>query len=635
MGRLTRSLSKFMKKNRLLGWSLFVFLLTPLVSYALNSYGVFLSTSEPAGHPISDALLGHNAKEKATIKGNVLSQIRKIDRVRQGNYYIQVLSTQPIENGVEVLVRAWDSDGNTIGFGKDGTIEIEKFRFINPPVLVDSPDGNIVRISLNAETREPEERLLKENSKEALLQVIEHTLDAKKEKFVNGKTVPGKIGNTTTTIYPDANPEVTSIDGWLDTDSTDLGWSSISSATGSRAFDDYTNAGLVFWREGSSANTWRYLRRSIFLFDTSALHDGDVVNSATMSLYGTAKYDPPNASPNIDIYTSNPASSTALTATDFSTIGSVSLTGSPISYASWSTSGYNNFSMNETGLANISKVGVSKFATRNANYDVTGNAPSWSGAGFSDAQLSGYYADETGTTKDPMLVVETSPLNLNSVLLATASAQYLFAPDSSSLSLTGDFTIEGWVKFKSFSTSEGVILSKYNDVGNQRSYQVGYYVSGGTGYFETRISSDGTLGNTTIKTLAYPLSTSTWYHLAFVYNGSAGTLDTYIATTSASTHTYAGQVTGHKTSVFNSTARIEIGSSEQSGDVSYIDGWVDDVRIWNVARTSSELNTDFKHSLVGTESGLQGYWNFDGSLVDMTANENDLEFYSFSTSTPF
>jgi len=56
-------------------------------------------------------------------------------------------------------------------------------------------------------------------------------------------------------------------------------------------------------------------------------------------------------------------------------------------------------------------------------------------------------------------------------------------------------------------------------------------------------------------------------------------------------------------------------------------GLVDDVRIWNVARTQAEIRVKMNRALTGSESGLAAYWPFDegtgGTAHDQTANGND------------
>ena len=49
-----------------------------------------------------------------------------------------------IDKGVVVFARAWDDNGQ-IGFGRDGSVDIERFIFIDPPVLVPDEAGDITR----------------------------------------------------------------------------------------------------------------------------------------------------------------------------------------------------------------------------------------------------------------------------------------------------------------------------------------------------------------------------------------------------------------------------------------------------------------------------------------------------------
>lgn len=60
------------------------------------------------------------------------------------------------------------------------------------------------------------------------------------------------------------------------------------------------------------------------------------------------------------------------------------------------------------------------------------------------------------------------------------------------------------------------------------------------------------------------------------------------------------------------------------------EGMLDEIRIWNVARTAEEIEQNRKNTLAGTESGLIGYWNFDGAtnpVPDLSANDNHATVY--------
>ena len=215
------------------------------------------------------------------------------------------------------------------------------------------------------------------------------------------------FGFSTLEKFPDPDPETTTVDGKVLRGSVDETWATIIAGAGTAAndssatFEEYTRTIAT-----TTANQFSFLWRGIALFDTSAIPDTDDVTAAVLSVRGDAKADGLVAAPDIDVYTSTPASNTALVAADYSQVGSVSQTGSPITFANWSTTGYNDFTFNATGRGNISKTGVSKFGTRNTNYDVAATAPPWlSGAGF---YLTGRKADNAGTAEDPKLVVTYS-----------------------------------------------------------------------------------------------------------------------------------------------------------------------------------------------------------------------------------
>lgn len=51
---------------------------------------------------------------------------------------------------------------------------------------------------------------------------------------------------------------------------------------------------------------------------------------------------------------------------------------------------------------------------------------------------------------------------------------------------------------------------------------------------------------------------------------------------------------------------------------------LDDIRVWNVARTAQQILDNFKKELQGNEANLQAYWNFNaGNANDLTAKANN------------
>ncbi|MCP4711099.1 MAG: hypothetical protein GY869_20965, partial [Planctomycetes bacterium] len=73
--------------------------------------------------------------------------------------------------------------------------------------------------------------------------------------------------------------------------------------------------------------------------------------------------------------------------------------------------------------------------------------------------------------------------------------------------------------------------------------------------------------------------------------------------------------------------RLSVGALiRQSGSI-YFQGRIDEIRIWDVARSVTDIQADMHTTLDGTENGLVAYYRFDqisGEILpDLTANNND------------
>lgn len=179
-----------------------------------------------------------------------------------------------------------------------------------------------------------------------------------------------------------------------------VAWSTLVADAGSGT-DETTPVRCIQISSDSGTDDWRNLVRGIFLFDTSALGSSASISAATFSLYQTDKGDDLSITPNINVYSSNPASNTSLANGDYDSLGTTAFA-TAITFASFN-SGYNDFTLNASGIAAIAKTGITKYGTRNAEYDAADSAPTWSSSQTSYLECSS--ADETGTTQDPKLVI--------------------------------------------------------------------------------------------------------------------------------------------------------------------------------------------------------------------------------------
>lgn len=67
---------------------------------------------------------------------------------------------------------------------------------------------------------------------------------------------------------------------------------------------------------------------------------------------------------------------------------------------------------------------------------------------------------------------------------------------------------------------------------------------------------------------------------------------------------------------------------------SQFDGTIDDVRVWEIARTEAEIQANMTNCLTGSEPNLKAYYTFENAGEDMTSNNFDLDAEGNSSSSP-
>lgn len=311
---------------------------------------------------------------------------------------IRDLDIQP--DVTEVYLRAWDSEGQQLGFGRDGTVEIERIRIYNMPLLVPDSSGLIVRSYLDKGTGRNVEQRFRIDETEALSQILGQILPAIGKEGSNIEE--GKVGRTTSVFYPDPSVETTSVDGYVN-HNTGAGssWVTAHGATTGSANDSASTGEIQSREYDDEANRFE-LVRAFFLFDTSALPDTDEISAATVSLatVGTTINTDNDGTDYINIYASTPVSDTAIVSGDYDGIGNTALA-TPIDMGSLPAAGtYAVFNLNATGIAAISKTGITKLGAREGhdaeNIEIAQNTRNLWAISMAETAL---------TTLDPKLTV--------------------------------------------------------------------------------------------------------------------------------------------------------------------------------------------------------------------------------------
>ncbi len=137
--------------------------------------------------------------------------------------------------------------------------------------------------------------------------------------------------------------------------------------------------------------------------------------------------------------------------------------------------------------------------------------------------------------------------------------------------------------------------------------------------------------NSTFYAASYgSLLGNTWYHLAATYDGS--TLKAYKnGVLISSTVTNGG--------MYSNANVLALGKHPSLSN--FFTGEMDEVRIWTTVRTVSEISSNMNNELLGTESGLYAYYNFNQgipngnntsitSVLDQTSNANNGALTNFT-----
>ena len=195
---------------------------------------------------------------------------------------------------------------------------------------------------------------------------------------------------------------------------------------------------------------------------------------------------------------------------------------------------------------------------------------------------------------------------------------------------TGDFTYSAWVKFNTVSRKESIF-----SVGGDNELLI---IKNTNGKLAVWIGGS--------EQIVESSATDTdWHHIALTRSGVNATLYRDGVSIGSSTSVGSGSLS------FGNCDLLIASDSDNGCDGSlddYLDGQIDELRIWDDVRTVSEISTNMVSELTGNESNLVGYYKFnepdtntvasnfasasgasyDGTLTNMTGTE-------WTTSTAF
>ena len=189
---------------------------------------------------------------------------------------------------------------------------------------------------------------------------------------------------------------------------------------------------------------------------------------------------------------------------------------------------------------------------------------------------------------------------------------YIVAPD---IDLTNQMTIEFWVKPSAFLNNGSRIITKVfatTPYGTYGVYEVFIASNGNFPVFNLVDTQDDNHQVYLHSDQGGALNINTWIHIAVTYDGSYMRIF------------YNGELQSYNQvsmTIKETNYPLFFGRWNPSGNE--FSGYIDELRIWNVAKTQSEILLNKNKILTGNESGLLAYYRFENDCLDETSHNND------------
>ncbi|PLX22606.1 MAG: hypothetical protein C0600_16400, partial [Ignavibacteria bacterium] len=170
------------------------------------------------------------------------------------------------------------------------------------------------------------------------------------------------------------------------------------------------------------------------------------------------------------------------------------------------------------------------------------------------------------------------------------------------------FTVEVWVK----SSSGGLIVTRDHPSGTPSDWQLWYdFSQKRLAFITARTPPDSYFFTPDNSFLP-----DTWYHVALVVNGPAGTAKLYIDGNLIISPTFSSRQ-------FDCTTGLAWCGYYNNSAGAYLNGIIDEARYWNLERTQTQIRDTKDIDLPNNDrDGLMGWWRFCDSYEDYSGMGN-------------
>ena len=219
---------------------------------------------------------------------------------------------------------------------------------------------------------------------------------------------------------------------------------------------------------------------------------------------------------------------------------------------------------------------------------------------------------------------ETGKVIKGTALSLSGNRSYVEIYNSVTLdNITEHVTVSAWIKPTDYPNRYSPIVyrgdERVPDIKN-RSYIL-HLKEGG---FIQFAASPGGAGEAGLYSPSNVIQLNRWHHIAAVIDAKNNSMQLFIDGVNVANRNFRG-----KKFLYNSLLPLRIGWTHEENRETHSSfiGQIDEVRVWNLPRTESEIRSDMNKQLNGNEPGLVGYWKFDaqtnGIVTDSTPNKND------------
>ena len=320
-------------------------------------------------------------------------------------------------------------------------------------------------------------------------------------------------------------------------------------------------------------------------------------------------------------YVVNPKPEATITAsgsTTFCTGGAVTLTSSPGASYLWSN-GAQTQSINVTQAGNYSVVVTSAAGCTNTSSPV-------------NVTVNALPATPVISTSGSTTVCVGSPVTLSAGGTSAGNAidfdgsnDNIVIPNNAAFNFTSQYTVESWINLRSY--QYGTIIAKFEDDNNNRGWMVNIGETGAPTLHVVH-SRLGTWTNPIQWNSGFQPVLNTWYHIAVVFDAglSSNQIKLYVngALTAQTSWPYT---------ITPNAANMYIGGYDNPGNGvnggangRFFNGRLDEVRVWNMARTAAQISANYNQVIAGPATGLVAAYSFSetsgNTIQDATGVHN-------------